>query len=805
MPSRALRAIPCCIAAAILTPAWGIDLSNAVIVTPPSLTTPETKAIETLREEIEKRTQLNLKQQTSWPGSPTAVIAVGQSAALQTLAGDRLNRLPAPPAGAEGFRVQTVGNAVIVAGNDERGVLFGAGWLLRHLRMARGGTLEAPDDLQIATAPRYRLRGHQLGYRPKTNAYDAFTVAMWEQYIRDLAVFGANSIELIPPRSDDDDDSPHFALPKMQMIVEMSRIASEYGLDVWIWYPALDKDYSDPATVEFALREWEEVYKRLPRIDYIFVPGGDPGHTEPVHLFELLEKQAALLRRYHPKAQMWMSPQSFGADWMEQFYGLMQKEPPWLGGIVYGPQLRASLPELRARIPKKYPIRRYPDITHSRHSQYPVPDWDVAFAITEGREGINPRPTDEAAIFRRYQQYAIGALTYSEGVNDDVNKMVWSALGWNPDADVAETLREYSRYFVGEQYRDTFAQGLLALERNWRGPLLTNSGVTTTWQMFRSMERAASPQVLLNWRFQQALYRAYYDEFLHQRLLHETALEQSATETLREAGRLGADNAMNAATAILDRAVTAPAAADLRGRIFELAEALYQSIHAQLSVEKYKAIATERGANLDTIDLPLNNRFFLEQRFAAIRAKDSESARLEAIDELLNRTNPGPGGFYDDLGDPANQPHLVRGEGFEKDPMFLESSLVGFGFRDLGRGRRFNMIEEPMAWWRHAEALYETPLEMRYRGLDRKTQYRLRVVYAGDALNAKIRLEAGDGLEVHPFLARPVPFRPLEFDVPSAATQTGELNLRWSKEPGEGGSGRGLQIAEVWLMRKQNP
>ena len=111
--------------------------------------------------------------------------------------------------------------------------------------------IELPDEF-AASRPRQRrpLRGHQLGYRPKTNSYDAWTVPMWEQYIRDLAVFGTNAIELIPPRSDDADDSPHFPLPQMRMMAEMSRIANEYGLDVWIWYPALDKDYSDPKTVE---------------------------------------------------------------------------------------------------------------------------------------------------------------------------------------------------------------------------------------------------------------------------------------------------------------------------------------------------------------------------------------------------------------------------------------------------------------------------------------------------------------------------------------------------------------------------
>ena len=128
-------------------------------------------------------------------------------------------------------------------------------------------SIGVPDGLAIVSTPRVALRGHQLGYRPKTNAYDAWDVPMWEQYIRDLAVFGSNAIELIPPRSDDAPSSPHFPLPQIDMMVEMSRLADEYGQDVWIWYPALDKDYGDPKQVEFALQEWAEVFSRLPRIN----------------------------------------------------------------------------------------------------------------------------------------------------------------------------------------------------------------------------------------------------------------------------------------------------------------------------------------------------------------------------------------------------------------------------------------------------------------------------------------------------------------------------------------------------------
>ena len=189
------------------------------------------------------------------------------------------------------------------------------------------------------------LRGHQLGYRPKVNAYDGWTPAQFEQYIRDLAVFGTNAIELIPPRSDDQEDSPHFPLPKIEMMVEQSRICKEYGIDVWIWYPAMDKDYSDPATVEFALKEWAEVFRRLPRIDAILVPGGDPGHTRPKYMMALLEKQTQSLHKFHPTAQMWMSPQSFSKEWMAEWFDIMKQEPSWLSGVAYGPQTRITLPE----------------------------------------------------------------------------------------------------------------------------------------------------------------------------------------------------------------------------------------------------------------------------------------------------------------------------------------------------------------------------------------------------------------------------------------------------------------------------
>ena len=154
------------------------------------------------------------------------------------------------------------------------------------------------------------------------------------------------------------------------------------------------------------------------------------------------------------------------------------------------------------------------------------------------------------------------------------------------------------------------------------------------------------------------------------------------------------------------------------------------------------------------------------------------------------------------------QPHLVRGPGFDKDPSLLESSVVSIvnqsdgaiaaasEFALLGMGLQ---PVGPISWWDIAETYYDTPLQMHYTGLDRNVQYRVRVVYLGDP-QREMRLMANDRFEVHP-LIRKEP-RPLEFDIPAAATAEGELTLSWNQAPGSSGAGRGCQVAEVWLIKK---
>jgi hypothetical protein len=774
-----------------------VDFSGAVIVTAPELSAVEQKAVTVLRAEIDKRTGIQLQQTTHWPQSPTAVIALGlQSHARQFTGPFAAEFENAQVPGPEGFTIALKREprpAVIICAADTRGLLYGVGRLLRKIEL-EPKTILVPSDLRVATAPKYSLRGTQLGYRPKVNAYDAWTEAQFDQYIRELALFGANSIEILPPRTDDERTSRHMKLPPMEMMVRLSEIIDSYGLDVWVWYPNMGKDYTKEKTIQAELAEREEVFRRLKRIDHILVPGGDPGNLDPDVFFPWIAKVAPVLQKYHPHAKIWVSPQAFlpTHEWLDSFYSYVNQKPKWLGGVAFAPWIATPLPEMRAIVDKSIKIRIYPDITHSVECQYPVPNWDLAFALTLHRECYNPRPVAMKTIHNLCAPYTCGSLAYSEGINDDLNKFIWIDQDWDPTTPVVDTVRDYCRLFITPEFSNDLAQGFFALEKNWEGPLAVNHQVDVTLQQWRELEKAAPSVARDNYRFQMGLLRAYYDAYIKRRLIHETELEAQALDALRlDAARTGSAAAMEKAEAYLQRAQSEPVAPDYKQKCEALADSLFEKIGSQLSVKKSGAQSRTRGAFMDGIDEPLNNVNWLRAQFQRVRELKDEPARLEAIDQILNRTNPGPGGFYDNLGAPGSEKRIVNSVRWEDDPGTLKSPRITFYYQiDQPKDR-----DIPLAWKKQADTLYDTPLRLAYDNLDPEAEYSVRATYSGHT-SRSMRLVANGTHVIRDHIeAQNPPVQ--EFQIPREATRGGHLELAWSCGQGE----RSTEVAEVWLIK----
>ena len=780
--------------------AAAMDLSKAVVVAPESDPVVQTAA-RMLVEEITKRTGIEV---TRVDAESVVTLSLRTDACVVTLGTiDGLGDVPASvqvPEQSEGYAIEADGasGSVYLVGRDARGALYAAGRLLRLLDMEKGKlTLDAP--VALSTAPEYRLRGHEIGYRNKSNTYDAWSVAQYEQYIRDLAVFGNNLVQLIYEFDHSQQEGPHMTEPVFERCVKLAKVCEAYGQDVWIWMP-VSEDLTDPEEAAAALEARRPFFEQMSPLTAVFVPRGS---QKSAALLEWMPRLAALVREYHPDAQIWLSSENESnvpsQAWNETLFDYLAKEQPtWLTGAVFDTWQEFTLKAQRERVPEQYPISRYADITHSIECQYPVPEWDRAFGMTLGREGINPRPEGMAHIFRKLSHYSVGFNTYSDGAHDDVNKILWNALGWDSTTEVRDILRDYAHYFIGEGHEDAIAEGLFALERNWRGPLLENDGVEDTLAHWRQIEKKASKEVLGNWRFQMGLYRAYYDACVQRRLVRETKLEEKAYGYLERAAEIGSIKAVGKARAALAEIDLCPTAPKLRKRIGELGLDLFESIGMQLSVRPpWGALNWERGATLGAVDHPQNDRVWLELQLAEVMSAQDEIGRLALIDAIVNWENPGPGGFYDDLGCVGKQPHLVYQHTFEEDPGFVESpqnehitTLVHSTLVPDERVRR----PWRLSWMDQAQTLYYTPLRMRYDGLDPNAAYAVQVVYTG-RFRPQMKLTADDAYVIHDFMAQPNPPQRLEFDVPKEATQDGVLELAWERK-----TGRGPQVSEIWLV-----
>ena len=754
-----------------------IDFSKAVLVISPEIHSPvKETAVRVLQEEVAQRTSINLVLASKLENTPVI--------ALATKMDKDINGLPVPfwiggknpwASKPEGFRIfleKKNGKDILwLIGADDRGVIFAIGQFLRTAELAKNKIIFNKTN-EIATSPAYPVRGHQLGYRNTANSWDAWTPVQFEKYIRELALFGTNCIENIPFQ--DGPLGPNMKIPRDVMNTKMSEICNNYGLDYWVWTPA-DVDLADEAKFKAEVQKHADFYKNCPRIDGVFFPGGDPGSNHPRFVMPFLKEVAAALKKYHPNAGLWISLQGFNDEQVDYFYEYLGKyDPDWLKGVVSGPS-SPDLAATRFRLPKKYLHRHYPDLTHTVRCQYPTENWDQAFALTEGREVCNPQPYYYAKIHNRFAPFTDGFLSYSDGVHDDVNKVVWSQMAWNPEKDVRQVMVEYSRLFFGSNVAEAGADGILALERNWVGQVEENGGIETTFAFWQNLE-SKHPELKSNWRWQQLVMRSYYDTYTKRRKIYEQNLEKEANTILEISDNIGSEKAMEEALKTVNKADKEPIATELRQKIVDYCEALFQSIGMQTSVPKYNASGAERGAILDFIDYPLNNRWWLADEFDKIRKMPTEKEKLARLEIIRLWENPGQGSYYDNVS-------------------------------DLSKGTRVKTRTEDatdVAWWdngmsrkRLSTQLFQNFPKLEYPDLDPNGRYTIRISGFGDAL---LRV---DGQRIEPTVYNKGLEEFKEFQINQKYVSDGKIEVTFDQpEESHLNWRQQSKVCDIWLLKK---
>ena len=515
-----------------------------------------------------------------------------------------------------------------------RGLVYAIGLFLRRTEY-ENGEIYLIDDITGSYTPYMSVRGHQLGYRTTPNAYDAWSLTDYERYYLDMMYFGCNTVEHIPSEGTQRKNRLMRYEPE-ELCAKASALAKEWELDVSLWYPNAEK------TLEEALENRRKVFRRMPEINTVFPPGGDPGDLYADEFIHRVEEISRLLKRYHPQAKIFPSAQAPHQypDWGEVFLREMEKMPSLIDGVILGPNRAMDLDELRMRLPEEYPIRLYPDITHNVRSEYPVHfdrnDWHFAWAIAESRECVNPRPREYRRIHRLTRGYVIGSVSYSEGVNDDLNKMIWSDMDYFGETDLRQSVADYVRLFFPGSDIALLTDAIFGLEENWNTDPAEGGCIESTCQKWL-LAGEKNPELRKNWRYVLHLFRASCDLLIQKRRRFELSL-------LREARALLEKGSLAQSRAVLQREFDAEYTA-LRGKLEEYAAFLFQAIGYQTDVARYCGDSWERGATLETIDLPLTDRAYLLHRFSLADTMQEEK-RLPYLLDVIHRTETEKDEYY---------------------------------------------------------------------------------------------------------------------------------------------------------------
>ncbi len=534
----------------------------------------------------------------------------------------------------DGFDISIDDVAVTVSANGIRGFIYGFGMFLRKL-VSVCGVPSLSEDITGKYRPDKSIRGHQVGYRTTPNTYDAWSYEDYRRYYLDMMFFGSNIVEHIPYERGVSKRNRLMKYDEEEFLVKATEMADEFDLDVSLWHPN-----NDGETVEEAAERRGKLYETIPRLDVVFPPGGDPGEFYPDEFVLRCREISKALKKSHPNAQMWPSAQQPHSipTWGEEFIEQMEKLPEEIDGVIHGPNHAFDLETLRRRLPSKYPIRLYPDITHNVRCEYPVhfdrDDWHFALTTGLSRECTNPRPREYRQIHRAPRRYVVGSVSYSEGITDDVNKAVWADMDYNPDCDLRTTLLDYGRLFFYGADAEKIADGIFSLELNWQCDPAENPTIDRTLETFEELS-SEYPFLNENWRFLQLLMRAKCDWVIRRRRIFELDLIKLAEKEINNGN-------LDTAKKILETDFDAEYKKQ-RDDITDLAKKLFELIGLQSDIENYCADNWERGAILETMDLPVTDRKWLLGRLDYASEKENHEEIMKAV---INRNKVRSDEYY---------------------------------------------------------------------------------------------------------------------------------------------------------------
>ena len=130
-----------------------------------------------------------------------------------------------------------------------------------------------------------------------------------------------------------------------------------------------------------------------------------------------------------------------------------------------------------------------------------------------GGYGANPLPGRLQRLWNETAHKLAGGFPYSEGIYEDLNKVICSQLYWNGQNSTAEIVREYITFEFSPVVVEEVAKAFAIFEENHQREQIATSAI----EAFRLIDAASvklTPQVLKSWRWRIVYLRALIDREL---------------------------------------------------------------------------------------------------------------------------------------------------------------------------------------------------------------------------------------------------------------------------------------------------
>ncbi|MGO8676336.1 MAG: hypothetical protein ACLQVX_10750 [Limisphaerales bacterium] len=221
---------------------------------------------------------------------------------------------------------------------------------------------------------------------------------------------------------------------------------------------------------------------------------------------KLCREPTLAAREKYPHLRSIVSTWTFDTPPAGEWGGLAQflaANPGWADYILADSHEDFPRYPLDVGVPGNLPLLNFPEI--SMWGQSP---W--------GGYGANPLPARLERLWRQTNGKLSGGFPYSEGIYEDINKVICSQFYWSPDRAAAETVKEYIAFEYSPAVVDEVLSAIRLLEENHERNRIGRTALKAR-ELVQEADAGLSPAARRAWRWQILLLRSQIDAELFQR------------------------------------------------------------------------------------------------------------------------------------------------------------------------------------------------------------------------------------------------------------------------------------------------